>query len=119
MVNKSLQRELIDMAQITANVGLPPDGLQLALRRYANMTLLFNQPPLTVNATMLLPQANAEHATTAAAARQLRAAYTPFAFTPIHTDRSHGVAARIFESGQRPESSYRPATHSPWSYWRN
>ncbi len=102
-------------------IGLPPDGLQLALRRYANMTLLFNQPPLTVNATMLLPQANAEHATTtvAAAARQLRAAYTPFAFTTINTESSHVLAARIFDSGQRPESSYRPATHSRWPYWRN
>ncbi len=112
-VIQSILRELIDMAQITANVGLPPDGLQLALRRYANMTLLFNQPPLTVNATMLLPQANAEHATTAAAARQLRAAYPPLAFPPIHAQRSHGVAARISESGQRPESSIRPATQPP------
>ncbi len=103
-------REVVDMAKITANVGLPPDGLQLALRRYANMTLLFNQPSVTVNATMLLPQANAEHAT--AAARQLRAAYPPLAFPPIHAERPHGVAARIFESGQR-QSSICPATQPP------
>ncbi len=89
-------RELIDLAHITTNVGLPRGGYEAALQRYANLTLLFTQSPVTVTATTRLPQVNGGSSrlnNVPSVRNEYGIIWAPLRLSPLHLERAQEEAA--------------------------